>query len=85
MNLLKYYSNDFYEDFFVKSSKKSRTHLVSIDKKEQSAFCDCEDFRFRKENLKFGGVALSDKENHCKHICFALKIRDALKEVITDE
>ena len=85
MHLLKLYSNDFCDDFCVKSSKKSRTHLVTIDKEDETVICDCEDFRYRKENLRFGGVKLSDTENHCKHIQFALKIRDVLKEVIENE
>lgn len=84
MNLLKMYSNDFYDDFFVKSSKKSRTHLVTIDKEDETVICDCEDFRYRKENLRFGGVNLSDKDNHCKHIRFALKIREAIEGVVID-
>lgn len=80
MNLFKYFCNDYWEDFFIKSSPTSRSHLVTIDKKEGSVHCDCEDFKYRKENLRFGGVLLNDKENHCKHIQFALRIR----EVITD-
>lgn len=80
MNLLRFFSNDYYDDFFIKSDKKSRTHLVSVDKKDNTVQCDCEDFRYRKENLKFGGVALCDKENHCKHIQFALKIRGVIQD-----
>ena len=78
MNFLKFNRNDFWEDYLVKTDKKSRTHLITIDLKEQSVHCDCEDFKFRKENLKFGGVKLSDKENHCKHIREVLKIRSVL-------
>ncbi len=78
MDFLKFNRNDFWEDYLVKTDKKSRTHLVTIDLKEQSVHCDCEDFKFRKENLKFGGVKLSDKENHCKHIREVLKIRSVL-------
>ena len=78
MNFLKFNRNDFWEDYLVKTDKKSRTHLVTIDLKEQSVHCDCEDFKFRKENLKFGGVKLNDKENHCKHIREVLKIRSVL-------
>ena len=85
MNLLKYYSNIVYDDFFVKDNPKSRTHLVTIDKQDKTVHCDCEDFKFRKENLEFGGVTVDDKENHCKHIRFALRIKEVVQEVIDDE
>ena len=84
MNLLKYYSNIVYDDFFVKDNPKSRLHLVTLDKQDNTVHCDCEDFKFRKENLKFGGVTVDDKDNHCKHIRFALRIREAVQEVIND-
>ena len=78
MNFLKFFRNDYWEDYFVKSTPKSRSHLVTIDLKEDTVMCDCEDFKYRKENLKFGGVKLSDKENHCKHIRAVLKLRNIL-------
>ena len=81
MNLFKYSSNEFWEDFFIKSSPTSRSHLVTIDKKEGTVHCDCEDFKYRKENLRFGGVKLEDKENHCKHITYAIKVREVLNEI----
>lgn len=81
MILSAFYSNPYYEDYFVQTDKDSRPHLVTIDKKEQSIHCDCEDFKFRKENLRFGGVLLSDTANHCKHQRWCLQIR----EVINDE
>lgn len=78
MQCLKFFRNDYWEDYFLKTDKDSETHLVTIDLKEQTVHCDCKDFKFRKENLKFGGVALNDTENHCKHIKSALKIREVL-------
>ncbi len=78
MNFLKFFRNEFWEDYFVKSTERSRTHLVTIDRKEETVMCDCEDFKFRKENLKFGGVKLNDTENHCKHIKAVLKLRSVL-------
>ena len=78
MNLLKYYSNQYYDDFFVKDKPQSRTHLVSIDKQDKSVHCDCEDFKYRKENLEFGGVNLDDERGHCKHIRFAIRVREAI-------
>lgn len=78
MNFLKFFRNEYWEDYFVKSNPKARTHLVTIDLKEDTVMCDCEDFKYRKENLKFGGVALSDKDNHCKHIKEVLRVRSVL-------
>ncbi len=78
MNFLKFFRNDYWEDYFVKSSPKGRTHLVTIDVKEQTVHCDCEDFKYRKEKLKFGGVGLNDTDNHCKHIREVLRIRGVL-------
>lgn len=80
MNLLQFYSNPYYEDYYVQSDKDGRTHLVTIDKVEQSIHCDCEDFKFRKENLRFGGVSLQDKANHCKHIRWCLQIREVIRD-----
>ncbi len=78
MNFLKFFRNDYWEDYFVKSTPKSKSHLVTIDIKEQTVHCDCEDFKYRKENLKFGGVSLDDTDNHCKHIKSVLKLRKVL-------
>lgn len=78
MNLFKFFRNEYWEDYFIKSSPTSDTHLVTIDLKEETVHCDCLDFKYRKENLKFGGVKLTDKENHCKHIREVLKIRSVL-------
>ena len=80
MNFLKFFRNDYWEDYFVKSEKTSKAHLVTVDVKEQTVICDCEDFKFRKENLRFGGVKLTDTDNHCKHIRAALKLRNILLE-----
>lgn len=80
MHFLKFFRNDFWEDYFLKTDKNSETHLVTIDLKEGTVTCDCKDFKFRKENLKFGGVKLTDTDNHCKHIKAALKLRDVLLE-----
>lgn len=78
MNFLKITRNEYWEDYLLKTDSKSRSHLVTIDLKELSVHCDCEDFKYRKENLKFGGVLLSDTENHCKHIRSVLKLREVL-------
>lgn len=78
MNFLKFFRNEYWEDYFVKSSPRAETHMITVDLKEGTVMCDCADFKFRKENLKFGGVKLSDTENHCKHIKSVLKLREVL-------
>lgn len=58
-----------WEDFEVSSETSSDTsYLVTIDHDEETCYCTCPDFRYRKDNLKFGGAKLSDVNNHCKHI-----------------
>ena len=78
MNFLKFVRNEYWEDYFLKSTAKSRTHLVTIDIIEGTVMCDCEDFKYRRENMKYGGVKLEDSSNHCKHIREVLKIRRVL-------
>ena len=80
MIFLKFFKNEYWEDYFIKSNPRSRTHIVTVDCVENTVMCDCEDFKYRKENLRFGGVKLNDKENHCKHITAALKLRNILEE-----
>lgn len=58
-----------YEDFEVSSQSSPNTsYLVTVDNDENTCYCTCPDFRFRKDNLKFGGAKLDDVNNHCKHI-----------------
>ena len=72
--------NDQWEDYFIKSKASNKEYIITIDVLEGTVSCDCEDFRYRKENLRFGGVRLSDTANHCKHIKKILEIRDDLGE-----
>ena len=81
MDFLKFFKNEFWEDYFLRTNARSRTHIVTVDLKEETVMCDCEDFKYRKENLKFGGVRLNDTDNHCKHIRTALKLRGLLEEL----
>lgn len=58
-----------YEDFEVSSESSTNiSYLVTIDYDEQTCYCTCPDFQYRKDNLKFGGSKLDDVNNHCKHI-----------------
>lgn len=49
-------------------SNDDLSYGVDIDKVEGTVFCDCPDFRFRKQTEKWGGAKLTDVSNHCKHI-----------------
>ena len=71
--------NEEWEDYFIKSKSSNKHYIITFDLLEDTVSCDCEDFKYRRENLKFGGVNVSDKENHCKHIKKILEIRDKLK------
>lgn len=80
MDFLKFFRNDYWEDYFIRSNPRSRTHMVTVDLKEETVHCDCEDYKYRKEKLKYGGVKITDTDNHCKHIKAALKLRNILLE-----
>jgi len=75
----KYNKNEIWEDYYIKSKASNKSYIITIDVAEKTVSCDCEDFKYRKENLKFGGVKLSDSKNHCKHIRKILEIKDDLK------
>lgn len=49
-------------------STDNMTYGVDIDKEEGTVFCDCPDFRYRKQTEKWGGARLDDHTHHCKHI-----------------
>ncbi|MBR5504412.1 MAG: hypothetical protein IKV87_08230 [Methanobrevibacter sp.] len=71
--------NDEWEDYFIFSTSSKKHYIVTFDLKENTVFCDCEDMKYRRQNLKFGGVKISDKDHHCKHIKKVLEIRDELE------
>lgn len=78
MDFLQFNRNSYWEDYILRTDKKSRSHLVTIDLKEETVHCDCEDFKYRRQHLKFGGAKLDDSDNHCKHIKSVLKLREVL-------
>lgn len=49
-------------------SNDDLSYGVDIDKHEGTVFCDCEDFRYRKQTERWGGARLDEPEHHCKHI-----------------
>lgn len=61
--------NEEYALYRVKShSNPNISYGVDIDKVEGTCFCECPDFRYRKQTEKWGGAKLDDTNNHCKHI-----------------
>ena len=62
------FNSDIYTDFMIYNDKSHSEYLVTIDKEEGTVYCTCPDFKYRKDNLRFGGARLDDTANHCKHI-----------------
>ena len=62
------FKSDIWDDYIVYNDETHNEYLVTVDHQEKTCYCTCPDFKYRKDNLKFGGVKLDDKENHCKHI-----------------
>ncbi len=69
MAIVSHQVNGEWEDWEIQSQSNPNTiYLISLDHDEDTIRCDCPDFHYRKENLRFGGVKLNDNDNHCKHI-----------------
>ena len=67
-----------YEDWDVISqSSPDKEYLVTVDHEEQTVYCTCPDFKYRKDNLKFGGAKLDDVNNHWKH---SKKVMEGMNE-----
>lgn len=68
-NILFLAENEEYAFYRVQSeSDEDISYGVDIDKVEETCFCDCPDFKYRKQTERFGGARLDDPEHHCKHI-----------------
>ncbi len=83
MNITSVIRNDYWEDYYIENDNGDNRYLVTIDVKEKTVFCTCPNFKFRKAPraaLKFGGVSLTDRDNHCKHISYALQVREVLRD-----
>ena len=83
MRLIAFTSNPYWEDYYLENDAGDKQYLITIDVKEGTAFCTCPNFLYKRNkaaNLKFGGVLLSDVENHCKHIRYVLQIREVLMD-----
>jgi len=85
MRIVSFTSNDYWEDYYLLNDTCDKQYLVTIDVKEGTVFCTCPHFRYRcnrrETRGKFGGLLLTDVENHCKHIRYVLKIREVLYAV----
>lgn len=66
------FNSDIFTDYIVYNDKSHTEYLVQVDHEEQTVKCDCPDFKFRRQNQKYGCVKLEDTDNHCKHIRKAL-------------
>ena len=77
MKLTSFIKNEYWEDWYVLSAT-GKQYLITIDLIEKTVYCTCPDFKYRKDNLKFGGALLTDKDNHCKHIEYVLRVRRVL-------
>ena len=66
------FNSEIFTDYLVYNDKSHSEYLVTVDHEEGTVKCDCPDFKFRRQNQKYGCVKLSDEKNHCKHIRQAL-------------
>lgn len=66
------FSSPIFSDWIVYNDDKHTEYLVTVDHEEGTVKCDCPDFKFRKQNQKYGCAKLWDTANHCKHIRAAL-------------
>ena len=62
------FKSDIFSDWILYNDEKHTEYLVSVDHEEGTVKCDCPDFKFRRQNQKYGCVKLGDTDNYCKHI-----------------
>jgi len=60
--------------FTVKSSDGKREYCVDIDLDDMTVYCDCPDFKYRRQTERWGGALLNDGSHHCKHIKSVLRL-----------
>jgi hypothetical protein len=66
------FNSEIFTDYLVYNDERHTEYLVTVDHEEGTDKCDCPDFKFRRQNQKYGCVKLEDTDNHCKHIRKAL-------------
>lgn len=62
------FKSDIFSDWIIYNDKSHSEYLVTVDHEEGTVKCDCPDFKFRRQNQKYGCVKIGDKDNYCKHI-----------------
>ena len=84
MRIVAFTSNEYWEDYYLQNETGDKQYLITIDVKEGTVFCTCPHFVYRcnkpATRCKFGGLLLSDKGNHCKHIKYVLGVREVLAD-----
>ena len=66
------FNSEIFTDYIVYNDKNHTEYLVTVDNEEKTVKCDCPDFKFRRQNQKYGCVKIGDVNNYCKHIRNAL-------------
>ena len=56
-------------------TQPDKEYLVVMDHDEGTILCDCPDFTYRKNKLRFGGVDIDEDST-----CFCKHIRECLNE-----
>ncbi len=66
------FNSEIFSDWIVYNDERHTEYLVTVDHEEGTVKCDCPDFKFRRQNQKYGCVKIGDTDNYCKHIKNAL-------------
>jgi hypothetical protein len=66
------FNSEIFTDYLVYNDERHTEYLVTVDHEEGTVKCDCPDFKFRRQNQKYGCVKIGDVNNYCKHIRNAL-------------
>ena len=64
----KIFDSETFSDWIVYNDETHREYLVTVDHEDDTCYCTCPDFQYRKQTEKFGGAKSDDNSHHCKHI-----------------
>ena len=62
------FKSEMFSDWIIYNDETNREYLVTVYHEENTCYCTCPDFQYRKQTEKFGGAKLDDNAHHCKHI-----------------
>ena len=62
------FQSEMFSDWIIYNDETHGEYLVTVDHSEDTCYCTCPDFQYRKQTEKFGGAKLDDNSHHCKHI-----------------